>query len=308
MENQKSKYITKEDIANFFDNVLKSEINEDFKKSLINSNYKLKSNILYLTSDCNLKCDYCYQKKERESLKEQTYITKQEINDFFYDLMQREPQNDSTVVIFGGEPFLNPNLIYYIFELTNKITYFKKKKFNLSLTTNGVYFLNTKNRDEFIEISKNLLNHFSLEISYDVSGHDRRVYKNGKSTKEDVEKVLEYFNQINYPLTIRYTIHKDNYQNALKDLIQLSLNKNYKKIVVNFYETELDSYLNVEEFKERLKRQTCEIFRKVQKPICHLNCLECMGCNFEQFDGIYYQFDSQKYEVLDNVKEFKFKK
>lgn len=292
------------EFAEFFEAVSKTNLEEGFKRPAINTKYKLKSNILYLTDACNLNCDYCYQLEDREKLSEFTFISKEQINDFFKDLLQREPDKTSTVVIFGGEPFLNPKMVYYIFELTDKITFYRGKKFNLSLTTNGVYFLNNKNADEFIERAQKLLNHFSLEISYDMSGHNRRVYKNKKTSKEDVEKVLRYFNEKEYPITIRYTIHKENYKNALKDLIQLSLNENYKKIVVNFYETELEYYLDVNKFKEKLKKQTCEIFKRTKKPICHLNCLACMGCNFEEFDGIHYKYNDKDFEVQGNASVF----
>ena len=92
--------------------------------------------------------------------------------------------------------------------------------------------------------------------------------------------------------------------NALRDLITLSLDSNYKKIVVNFYETELEQYINVPEFKETLKRQTCEVFKRTKMPICHLNCLACMGCNFADFDGIYYQYNDKSFEVQENAKIF----
>ncbi|EAI0948192.1 radical SAM protein [Campylobacter coli] len=298
------KMISDEDFAEFFQAAIDSNLNEDFKRPLIESKYKLKSNILYLTDACNFDCDYCYQKNDRDRLTKNTYITESEINEFFKDLIKREPDKPSTVVIFGGEPFLNPDIVYYIFDLTDKITYHTNKRFNLSLTTNGAHFKNTKNADYFIERTRKLLNHFSLEISYDLSGNSRRVYRNGKDSTKDTEFVLSYFKSKDYKLTIRYTVHKLNYMNALKDLITLSLDSNYKKIVVNFYETELEQYINVSEFKETLKRQTCEVFKRTKMPICHLNCLACMGCNFADFDGIYYQYNDKSFEVQENAKIF----
>ena len=297
-----TKIIQDEEIAKFFDTVLKTDLKDEFKRPLVDSKYKLKSNIIYLTSDCSIICDYCYQLKDRSKLQEQTYQTKENSNNFFEDLLKREPHGDSTVVIFGGEPFLNDEIVYYIFDLTNMITQINGKKFNLSLTTNGIYFKNDKNFKKFIEKSKALENHFSLEISYDGVGHDRRKYKNGKSTKSDVEEVLKKFKNINYDITIRYTIHKDNFKDCLRDLVKLSLE--YKKIVVNFNETELEKFCNVNDLKEKLKRQTCEIFKRTKTSICHLNCQACLGCNFEQFDGIYYQYNDKNFEVNGNAKIF----
>lgn len=291
-------------IADFFNNALELKIDKHLKSKLINSKYKLKSNVLFLTSSCNLNCEYCYQLDDRMSLDKQVFISEEDVNIFFTDLLKREPNKDSTVVIFGGEPFLNPKIVFYILNLTDKITELYNKKFNLSLTTNGIYFLDKSKLISFVKRIKNCKNHFTLEISYDGAGHNRRIYKNGESSKKDVETVLEYFNKIEQPISIRYTIHKDNYQHALKDLILLSTKSNYKKIIVNFYEQELEKYIDVQEFKNKLMRQACEIFRRTNKPICHLNCGECLGCNFEEFKGIHYQFDKKAFDISKNADKF----
>lgn len=283
-----------------FNDLLKTNLNKEFKKSLMDSDYKLKSNIIYLTDQCNIECDYCYQLEERKNNK--TFIKKEDIDIFFKNLLEREPELTSTVVLFGGEPFLNTEIIEYIFDLTDSITIEKGKKFNLSMTTNGL--LIPKNL-HIIERIKTLKNHFSLEISYDGIGNHRRKYKNGLSTTEEVEKIIKSLIDI-IPISIRYTIHKDNYKDCIKDFIKLS-KLNIRKIIVNFFEQELENFINIQEFKNDLKLKTLVLFDHFKKPICFLNCEKCQGCNFELFDGIYYKYNKNEYDYKSkNV--FKFDK
>ena len=278
------------DFDNFFNNVLQVTNNQTLKSKLFTQ--KQKSNILYLTNQCNLDCDYCYQKNDR---KVKYTISKDEIDYFFATLCKSESDKVSTVVIFGGEPTLETELIFYIFNLTDSITQNTDKKFALSMTTNGLAFLETNFLNKFKERIKTLKNKFSLEISYDGSGQDRRTYKNGKSTREEVEYILSIIK----PDAIRYTIHKSNYNSALEDIIKLCMK--YPKVVVNFYETELETLVSIEEYKQSLKSKCEYIFTKLKVPICHLACRTCIGCNYEEFDGINY---NSKFVINNNAGDF----
>ena len=291
------------DFDSFFNKVLEVSDNQTLKSKVFSQ--KQKSNILYLTNQCNLNCDYCYQKDDRVI---KYTITKEEIDEFFASLCVSEKDKVSTVVIFGGEPTLEKELINYIFDLTDSITQKTDKRFALSMTTNGIAFSDFNYYTDFKERVSRLKNHFSLEISYDGKGQDRRVFKNGTSSRCIVENVLKYVKVD----AIRYTIHKDNYDSALEDIISLCME--YPKIVVNFYEQELDSVFSglkskdlpfevssTQEYKEYLKKRFEYIFTRLKKPICHLACKTCMGCNYEEFDGINY---NSKFEVNENAGEF----
>ena len=291
------------DFDSFFNKVLEVSDNQTLKSKVFSQ--KQKSNILYLTNQCNLNCDYCYQRDDRVI---KYTITKEEIDEFFASLCVSEKDKVSTVVIFGGEPTLEKELINYIFDLTDSITQKTDKRFALSMTTNGIAFSDFNYYTDFKERVSKLKNHFSLEISYDGKGQDRRVFKNGTSSRRIVENVLKYVKVD----AIRYTIHKDNYDSALEDIISLCME--YPKIVVNFYEQELDSVFSglkskdlpfevssTQEYKEYLKKRFEYIFTRLKKPICHLACKTCMGCNYEEFDGINY---NSKFEVNENAGEF----
>ena len=250
-----------------------------------------KTNILYLNSACNLKCEYCYQMPDRESSKP-VEPTESEIFDFIKEIEDREKGLVSTVVLFGGEPMLNKSKFLRVLEIFNS----RGHKYALSTTTNGLAFLDSKFFADYQQAIAALKHPFSLEISYDGAGHYRRVHPNGKSSKAEIERVLELFEP--KTISIRYTIHKGNYNCAIHDIIRL---QKYKKIIVNFYESELDTYIDVKSYKEKLIRVTEYLYQRFKTPVCYLNCEACRGCNFAQFNGINY---NAKIAVEGNAGEF----
>lgn len=248
-----------------------------------------KSNILYITNQCNLKCEYCYQLEDRQ--KSQPFeISTQEVNDFIDEIIAREGNAISTVVLFGGEPLLNKSKFFEILDLFEAKTTQTGKKFALSTTTNGIAFLDSAFLCEFKEHIAKLQNTFSLEISYDGRGQHRR------SRAFDIDLVLDLFDP--QEISIRYTIHSGNYKSCICDLIKL---QKYKKIIINFYESELDLIVDITQFKAKLQRIAEYLYTKFKTPICYLNCELCRGCNFGLFGGINY---NGKLSVDGNAGEF----
>ena len=64
------------------------------------------AHMLYVTTKCNLDCDYCYEQKDRNKLNKHKELTIPEIDEYLSQLNKIEPDVQSKVVIFGGEPFL----------------------------------------------------------------------------------------------------------------------------------------------------------------------------------------------------------
>lgn len=253
-----------------------------------------KSNILYLTNQCNLQCDYCYQLQDRQ--KSKIYeISYQEIQDFISEIVEREGmETTSTVVLFGGEPLLNKYKFFEALFALEEYTRKTGKKFAISVTTNGLAFLDAGFLRKYKERISKLQNSFSLEISYDGVGQFRRVNKAGKVP--DIQKILKLFEP--QEISIRYTIHAGNYKCCIYDLIKL---QKYKKIIVNFYESELDSLCDIRAFKEKLQRVTEYLYTRYKTPVCYLNCRLCGGCDFGVFNGINY---NGKFAVDGNASEF----
>ena len=126
------------DFDSFFNVVLETDVPDSFKSKIL-ENKEFKTNILYLTNQCNLNCEYCYQAKDRNESKP-SFINEKEVEKFFDEVIKNEPLGSSVVVLFLGEPFLNEKMFYYILDYTDSITEKTGKKFNLSTTTNGIYF------------------------------------------------------------------------------------------------------------------------------------------------------------------------
>lgn len=236
-----------------------------------------KSNILYLTNACNFKCDYCYQQHDSEILR----LTEADIHNFINEIIEREGSEVvSTVVLFGGEPLL---LKYKFFWILDIFESYWPKRFALSTTTNGSLFADTAFLEAFKDKIQNLKNSFQLEISWDGKGQYRRVYADGSPSADVLPTILSQFEAKS--LAIRYTIHSGNYNCAIHDIISL---QKYKKIIVNFYETELEAYIDVKAYKSKLIRITEYLYTKFKTPICFLNCRLCQSCEFGKFEGINY--------------------
>lgn len=274
------------DFLGFFDSVLKSNAPIKVKRAVANE--KQSPNILYLTSECNMDCSYCYQKAERES--NRFNATKAYVTNFIDSVIRREPNRVSTIVLFGGEPFLKYDLMKFAIQTMAQ----KDHKFAISTTTNGTLLTPEKYEELKSLVSKK--DSFSLEISYDGTGNHRRT----QDSLEHSEHLLGILKALpKHEISIRYTIHGSNFACAFEDITKLCL-KGYKKIIVNFYEFELQSYVDVPGFKQTLINKTEYLFERLKTPICHLNCRVCLGCNYKEFEGINYG----DFEVRGNAQEF----
>ena len=244
-------------------------------------------NIIYITSDCNIACEYCYQREDRKK-NNNVRASNAQIDDFLENLVISEPDAASSVVIFGGEPFLESESVFYLYDKANQITKRTGKRYNLCTNTNGIWLINEKNRETFFSEVKKVFdagNGVNLEVSYDGDGHNRRNYKNGKSTKEDVKGLLLSLRDKNFPFHLRYTIHKNTLDTFKSDMLKLSKFLTYNinnRIVVSFYRNEIEPLLSMpyDDFMDSLKKFTTGVFSKYGVPICELVCDDCKRCVF----------------------------
>lgn len=138
---------------------------------------------LTVTTDCILRCDYCFVDKQRKNSKMDLKTAKKSI-DFFLTTKGKE----KILKIYGGEPLLN-------FEVIKKIVPYafgkaREKKINLtfSLCTNAILL-----KPEYVKFFKK--NKFQLAISFDGSKetHDKfRKFPNGLGTFNKVKTNLQY--------------------------------------------------------------------------------------------------------------------
>lgn len=160
-----------------------------------------------VTNDCNLKCKYCYVKKERQYM---TFPIAQKAIDSAYEkllnLRKEFPDTDfiqnrtGYIYFFGGEPLLNYKLIKQVIEYTDT-TY--SQEFQYGLVTNGL--LLTKEMCEFFQQHK-----VNIKISYDGHFSTERVDKYNQNSVYAVEDQIKMLLQYQPGALVRGTLTKNN--------------------------------------------------------------------------------------------------
>jgi sulfatase maturation enzyme AslB (radical SAM superfamily) len=256
--------------------------------------------VIYLTTACNLECEYCYEARNRKE-NPIKWASKEDMDDYLQKNSRTE--QPKTLVIFGGEPFLAWKEINYLVDQI--IEKYSREQFTLNITTNGIWCSKEENVKKLLELMHKLTTNsssfISPDISYDASGHYRRVFPDGGSSKEEVEKAIDNFNKYKIPLRIRYTIHKGNYDKVLQDAIYIALRFKPEKIVYSFAWTEIDkifpdktldeifqiykTYMHTL-YEEFLERKIMTSFCDFVCDICHIPCINNGG----KKDDFYYTY------------------
>lgn len=143
----------------------------------------VKTLVLHLVNECNLRCTYCYA-DGGEYGAPQKYMSvetaKQAVD---YLLEHSYDEKSVTIVLFGGEPFINWKVLKYVVEYSEGEGRKKGKIVNYSLTTNGT--LLSKEKIDF-------LNQYSIGVSVSMDGseeiHNRnRPFEGGQGSYDRVK-------------------------------------------------------------------------------------------------------------------------
>lgn len=152
-----------------------------------------------VTDDCNFRCSYCRQKKEKKYLKHSTI---EKAVPFFYPFLSDE----AYIIFFGGEPLLAFDIIKYAVSFFQEQEEPGKKKLKFTLTTNGSLLT-----DEILHFFD--LYSFSVMLSFDGAGQDiTRKPGTMASTRELIRRLqnqsypgIEFStNSVFTPATINY--------------------------------------------------------------------------------------------------------
>jgi len=261
-----------------------------------------KVNIVYLTTKCNLECEYCYESNKRNQPDFVHYtVTKDQIDDFISELEKREGMvQSSTIVIMGGEPTLAiPELEYFIdkvLESSKKMN----KQYYATFTTNGVLLNNDNFYCKFLELvkySKENGFNLELEISYDGIGQELRPFPDGSSSVDIVSGVIEKLSNDKILFRISYTVTEKNYNMLVEEAVKIF--EKYKTCIKLSYSI---AYQRLDDnfgsgFAKRLVGMYKPIMRELYNiyhiPICGLACGEgeyngCNECNKSTFNGNRY--------------------
>lgn len=158
---------------------------------------------IYLTDDCNMKCNYCYEGNE----KNKSVLSEDKLKTVLQYIIDNNPVNDPIDLVFlGGEPLLNPKMMVKAIEIINSKYADCKDLFHYSITTNGT--LLTRDIIDFL-----IENSFQISISVDGDEETHnlnRKSKNGKSVFPIVMKNIKYLIEKDVDFSVRMTVTKNN--------------------------------------------------------------------------------------------------
>ncbi len=151
----------------------------------------VKALCLHVAHDCNLRCEYCFA--AQGDFKGDRLLMEAETGKRAIDYVAKNSGTRKNIEIdfFGGEPLMNLDVVKEITAYARSIEAEAGKKFNFTITTNGV-LLNEENRDWLNENMDNIV--LSLDGRREVNDAMRKTV-NGKGSydliKDDILAMAE---------------------------------------------------------------------------------------------------------------------
>lgn len=152
---------------------------------------------LILTTDCNLKCDYCYTESKIQKL----YLSPKRVADIIDSFFKEKYYKRTFIQFFGGEPTLN---IPAIRTVLNRVRYYSDNPF-FYITTNGTFDEKVLN---FI-IKERIALYFSLDGLEGYNDLHRKTLS-GEGSFSLATKNLRAILEAHLPCKVRSTITPDN--------------------------------------------------------------------------------------------------
>lgn len=158
---------------------------------------------LYLTENCNLKCNYCYEGNDKRS----KTLNNQDLEKAISFIVQNNPQNENINLTFlGGEPLLNKDAIYLCMDIINHKWSQSKELFKFHITTNGILL-----DKEIIKLFKRNNVDVSISIDGDKRTHNlNRRSKNGTDVYEDIIENMHLMQEMGLDFFVRMTVTENN--------------------------------------------------------------------------------------------------
>lgn len=180
---------------------------------------------VWTTTECNMKCSYCYERKGNMGNNINKMMDEKNIINYLITHL-----TDNNLILFhGGEPLLN---FAFIKKATKEVTAVDKNcKFGL--TTNGTIW-----SDEIEEFFCENANRFADWISISIDGTEEwhnqaRKYKNGKYTYKDIIQTSKDLIKIFPDIRVRMTITPNNSKH-LSENVECLINLGFIKIASAF--------------------------------------------------------------------------
>lgn len=277
---------------------------------------------LWVTTDCNLNCRYCYEGINKANKTVNRNIIDQSI-EFIMNYFDFQNITEFNLNIHGGEPFLAFDEIKYLVYKFKKI--FKRNNINIlfAATTNATLF-----NEEIIEFIVNEIPDITISLDGTKSTHDKmRLFKNGKGSYDIVKKnslkLLKYLPNLRVRMTFdsntAYNLYED-----VKSLMDLGFrfivaipnlyDKNWNTEHINNLEEQIkyikeyqasfnDTFINLTENKKYFFKTTCnggKTHFQIYPDGKIYPCIVSAGNDEFQIGDIYNGID---YKKRDNILE-----
>ncbi len=242
-------YVKNEKILNEIFNNLKSAVKTQSKQ--------LSIMYLNISTFCNLACKYCFIENNpisKNCSQRMNYKTAKIAVDKFICEINKSKVEEPQIIIYGGEPLTNYQLLKEIIEYIRKV----KKDLSITMITNG-----TMLRDDEIKFLKQ--NHVGIGISLDGPKYindKNRVFRSKKnSVYDEAIKGVELLNKYNCNYCVSATVTQDVLDNKDKILNWIK-KENIKNIFWNLYH--YSSYNdNWENFYSEMSDFILDIYNKL---------------------------------------------
>lgn len=183
------------------------------EKDLLNNEVRHGAHIrnlrLNVTEQCNMDCDYCFEKVSNIYTKRRTMndeIMKISIKNFL-DIIKKNNNNSCTIQFFGGEPLLNWNIVENAINYANSMAN-NEIMLGYLLNTNGVLLT-----DEICDV----LNKNDVTVIISLDGYKEyndkyRKFPNGQGNFDIVDKKLDLLAKHNCKTNVALVCTDNNYE------------------------------------------------------------------------------------------------
>lgn len=229
--NKMGVYSTNEDFKNIYDfihnrNDISSNIGAIYKQ--MNLKEEFSSISLNISEKCNFNCSYCFGDGGNYGRVEHfmNWGVAKTLIDFWLENLNKNSLVYN-VNFFGGEPFLNLDII------KKTVSYLNSKEY----LHNKVHFIVTTNGSIFNEEIRDILNENNFEISISIDGlpfiHNKnRPYKNNLKSFDTVFQNIDSFKSCAKDLSIQMTLtNKD--ITYMSDSVRFLWNNDIEKVYSN---------------------------------------------------------------------------
>jgi sulfatase maturation enzyme AslB (radical SAM superfamily) len=257
-------------------------------------------NVLYFTNKCNLACTYCYEDLPGRPPQ---ILSKQNIRDSIDSILAREnPDNQTLIVLFGGEATLEWENVCYAMEYA----YNKKNNVHFNLETNGIKFLSQR----FIDEVKNTFFYqrglLSIDVSFDGIGNQDRVTHAGTESTPMMIQVFRNLLKNGVKFRIRYTIQQGNINHLYEDMTRVIKTFRPGRLITSVAWSTLqpEDMQKLQDAKKLLRQDW--INKTISTPVCELFCDMCSGCGERKELKTYYTDEGNvtTYENYENSPKF----